>query len=82
VGSGSTAGNTTDTDPVSVTVEPSLGTYVYTANHLGDSLSGFKLNPNTGALSSNLATPYPTGALPTAVIAVPHGNHATQSVTP
>jgi 6-phosphogluconolactonase (cycloisomerase 2 family) len=82
VGSGATAGNTTDTDPVSVTVEPSLGRYVYTANRLGDSISGFKLNPDTGALSSNLATPYPTGALPMAVIAVPHGNHATQSVTP
>jgi len=82
VGSGSTAGNTTDTDPVSVTIEPSLGRYVYTANHLGNSLSGFKLNPDTGALTSNLATPYPTGAYPMAVIAVPHGNHATQSVTP
>jgi 6-phosphogluconolactonase (cycloisomerase 2 family) len=82
VGSGATAGNTTDTDPVSVAVEPSLGRYVYTANRLGDSISGFKLNPDTGALSSNLATPYPTGALPMAVIAVPHGNHATQSVTP
>ncbi len=82
VGSGSTAGNTTDTDPVSVTVEPSLGRYVYTANRLGNSISGFKLNPDTGALTSNLATPYPTGALPMAVLAVPHGNHATQSVTP
>jgi 6-phosphogluconolactonase (cycloisomerase 2 family) len=82
VGSGSTAGNTTDTDPVSVTVEPSLGRYVYTANRLGDSISGFKLNPDTGALTSTQATPYPTGAYPMAVIAVPHGNHATQSVTP
>jgi 6-phosphogluconolactonase (cycloisomerase 2 family) len=75
-------GNTTDTEPVSVTVEPSLGRYVYTANRLGNSISGFKLNPDTGVLTSNLATPYPTGALPMAVIAIPHGNHATQSVTP
>jgi len=82
VGATSSAGNTTDTDPVSVAVEPSLGRYVYTANRLGNSISGFKLNPETGALSSNLATPYPTGALPMAVIAVPHGNHASQSVTP
>ncbi len=82
VGSGSTAGNTTDTDPVSVTVEPSLGRYVYTANRLGNSLSGFKLNPDTGALAATQATPYPTGAYPMAVIAVPHGNHATQSITP
>jgi 6-phosphogluconolactonase (cycloisomerase 2 family) len=82
VGSTSTAGNATDTEPVSVAVEPSLGRYVYTANRLGNSISGFKLNPETGALSSNLATPYPTGALPMAVIAVPHGNHATETVTP
>jgi len=82
VGSGSTSGNTTDTEPVSVTVEPSLGRYVYTANRLGNSLSGFKLNPETGALTTTQATPYPTGAYPMAVIAVPHGNHATQSVTP
>ena len=82
VGSGSTAGNSTDTEPVSVTVEPSLGRFVYTANRLGNSISGFKLTPDTGALTTTQATPYPTGALPTAVIAVPHGNHATQSITP
>ncbi len=82
VGSGATVGNTTDTDPVSVAVEPSLGRFVYTANRLGNSISGFKLNPDTGALSTTLATPYPTGAYPMAVLAVPHGNHATQSITP
>lgn len=76
------AGNTTDTQPVSVIVEPSLGRYVYTANYLGNSVSGFRLNPNTGALTTTQATPYPTGANPAALVAVPHGNHATQSVTP
>jgi 6-phosphogluconolactonase (cycloisomerase 2 family) len=75
-------GNTTDTLPVSIVVEPGLGRYIYTANYLGNSLSGFKLNPETGAISGNLATPYPTGSNPTFVIAVPHGNHASQSVTP
>jgi 6-phosphogluconolactonase (cycloisomerase 2 family) len=82
VGATSGAGNTTDTEPVSVTVEPSLGRFVYTANRLGNSISGFKLNPDTGALTTTQATPYPTGAYPLAVIAVPHGNHATQSITP
>jgi 6-phosphogluconolactonase (cycloisomerase 2 family) len=76
------AGNTTDTDPLSVTIEPSLGRFVYTANRLGNSISGFRLDPNTGALTATQATPYPTGAYPMAVLAVPHGNHATQSVTP
>lgn len=78
----STAGNITDTQPVSIIVEPALGRFVYTANHLGNSISGFRLNPNTGALGDLQATPYPTGANPTALAAVPHGNHATQSVTP
>ncbi len=72
----------TDTQPLSITVEPALARYVYTANHLGNSISGFRLNPNTGALTATQATPYPTGSGPTAIIAVPHGNHATQSVAP
>jgi 6-phosphogluconolactonase len=76
----STAANSTDSQPVSVTVDPALGRYVYTANYLGDSISGFRLNPDTGALSNTQATPYPTGAIPAAVISIPHGNHATQTV--
>ena len=78
----SSAGNGTDTEPVSVVVEPALGRFVYTANYLGNSISGFRLTPETGALSVNQATPYPTGAYPTALVAVPHGNHSTESVTP
>ncbi len=70
------AGSTTDTDPVSVVVEPALGRFVYTANYLGNSISGFKLNPSDGTIEQTQATPYPTGANPTALIAVPHGNHA------
>ncbi len=82
VNSTSTAANSTDTDPVSITIESSLGRYIYTANRLGNSVSGFLLNPNTGSLTTTLATPYPTGSYPSAILAVPHGNHATQSVTP
>jgi 6-phosphogluconolactonase len=77
-----TGTNTTDTDPVSISVDPALGRFVYTANYLGNSISGFLLDPNTGALSPTQATPYPTGANPTALVVVPHGNHAVQSVTP
>ncbi len=72
----------TDPQPLSITVEPSLGRFVYTANHLGNSVSGFRLNPNTGVLTATQATPYPTGSGPTAIVAVPHGNHAVQTVTP
>ncbi len=76
------ANNQTDSQPVSLIIDPSLGRYVYTANYLGNSISGFRLNPNTGALTTTLATPYPTGANPTALVAIPHGNHAVQEVTP
>ena len=76
-----TAANSTDTQPISIVVDPALGRYIYTANYLGNSISGFMLNPSTGAISATQATPYPTGANPTAVVAVPHGNHAIQSVT-
>ncbi|MGA3343640.1 MAG: beta-propeller fold lactonase family protein [Terracidiphilus sp.] len=74
--------NSTDTQPVAITVDPALGRFVYTANHLGDSVSGFRLNPASGAMSPTQATPYPTGANPTAIVCIPHGNHATQVVTP
>jgi 6-phosphogluconolactonase (cycloisomerase 2 family) len=74
--------NATNTQPVSIVVEPSLGRFVYTANHLDNSVSGFRLNPNTGALQPTQATPYATGEGPTAIVAVPHGNHAIQTVTP
>jgi 6-phosphogluconolactonase len=74
------SGNTTDTDPVAIVVDPSLGRFVYTANKVGNSVSGFRLNPDTGALSLTQAGPYPTGAVPTAIIAVPHGNHALETL--
>ena len=74
--------NSTDTTPVSVVVDPALGRFVYTANQQGDSVSGFRLDPNTGALTPTQSTPYPTGAQPAAVAAVPHGNHSLQTTSP
>jgi len=74
--------NSTDTMPVAITIDPALGRFVYTANFLGNSVSGFRLDSTSGALSQTQSTPYPTGAKPTAVIGVPHGNYSTQSVTP
>lgn len=72
----------TDSAPVSIVVDPALGRFVYTANYLGNSVSGFQLDPNTGTTAPTQATPYPTLAYPTAIAAVPHGNHAIQVVTP
>lgn len=74
--------NSTDTQPLSIAVDPALGRFVYTANYIGDSVSGFRLDPNAGNLSATQATPYPSDQKPTAIAIVPHGNHSTQSVTP
>jgi 6-phosphogluconolactonase (cycloisomerase 2 family) len=83
VNSTSTGGsNSTDTQPVAIAIEPALGRFVYTANFLGNSASGFRLDPTSGALSQNQSTPYPTGAKPTALIGIPHGNYSTQAVNP
>jgi 6-phosphogluconolactonase (cycloisomerase 2 family) len=82
VGISGSLNNATDTDPVAITVEPALGRYVYTANYLGNSVSGFRLDPTSGALTANQASPYPTDSKPTAIISIPNGNHATQSVGP
>ena len=79
---GSAISNATDTEPVAVMIDPALGRFVYTANYLGNSVSGFRLDPISGGISATQATPYPTGSKPTAVTGVPHGNYSTQSVTP
>jgi len=74
--------NSTDTQPVAILVDAALGRFVYTANHLGDSISGFRIDTDTGTMSATQATPYPSGANPTAIVSVPHGNHAIQTTTP
>jgi 6-phosphogluconolactonase len=74
--------NSTDTQPVAIAVDPALGRFVFSANYLGNSVSGFFLNPNTGQLSPSEQTPYPTFQHPTAIVSVPHGNHSLQEVTP
>ena len=74
--------NSTDTQPVSLGIDPALGRFVYTANYLGNSVSGFRLDPNAGTLTTTQATPYLTGNKPTALVVVPHGNHSLQAVGP
>ena len=74
--------NSTDTQPVAIAIDPALGRFVYTANYLGNSISGFRLDPTAGTLKQTQATPYPTGIHPAAVALAPHGNHSTQVITP
>jgi 6-phosphogluconolactonase (cycloisomerase 2 family) len=78
----SVSSTATDTQPVAIVVDPALGRYVYTANYLGNSVSGFDLDPNSGVLSLTEATPYVSGKNPSALASIPHGNHAIQVVAP
>jgi 6-phosphogluconolactonase (cycloisomerase 2 family) len=74
--------NSTSTEPIAIVMDPALGRFVYTANYLDNSVSGFRADSTSGALTATQATPYPTGQKPTAIVSVPHGNYSTQSVTP
>jgi 6-phosphogluconolactonase (cycloisomerase 2 family) len=76
------ATNSTGTSPVAIAIDPALGRFVYTANSLDNTASGFRLNPASGSLTQTQSTPYSTGSKPSAIVAVPHGNHSVQSVTP
>jgi 6-phosphogluconolactonase (cycloisomerase 2 family) len=76
------ATNSTDGRPVALAIDPAIGRFVFTANHDGNSVSGFVLDPTAGTLGQTQATPYPAGYQPTAIVMVPHGNHSVQSVTP
>jgi 6-phosphogluconolactonase (cycloisomerase 2 family) len=78
VNTSGTSVNSTGTQPVAVIIDPGFGRYVYTANNLDNSLSGFKINPNTGTLSITQNGPYPSIGLPTALASVPRGNHSIQ----
>ena len=72
------ASNATGTAPVAIMVDPSFGRYVYTANSLDNSVTGFQINTSTGTLSSTQNGPYPSVGQPVALAAIPHGNHSVQ----
>ena len=61
-------------------VDPAFGRFVYTANFLGSSVSGFQLNVNTGVLTGAENSPFPTAGQPTCTAAVTHGNHPGEHV--
>jgi 6-phosphogluconolactonase (cycloisomerase 2 family) len=76
------ATNTTGTEPVAVLVDAGYGRYVYTANFLDNSVTGFHLNSSTGTLTLTQSTPYPSVGQPTALASVPRGNHSVEEVQP
>ena len=63
----------TGIQPVAIAIDPSLNQYLYTANFLGNTVSGFQLNANDGSLLNALNSPYTANNQPTALAAIPHG---------
>ncbi len=62
----------TSSQPVAMGIDPSLNEFLYTANFLGNSVSGFQVQSN-GSLVNSKGTPFTSSANPTAVAAIPHG---------
>jgi 6-phosphogluconolactonase len=65
---------TTGSQPMAVGIDPSKNEFVYTANFLGNTVSGFAVNASNGSLLNSQGSPYVSNALPTAVAAIPHGS--------
>ena len=70
----------TETNPTCVTIEPALGIYLYTSNNAAQTVSGLQLDPHNGSLKQIQSTPFPASALPSCLVAVANGQHATQVV--
>jgi 6-phosphogluconolactonase (cycloisomerase 2 family) len=64
----------TGLQPVAIGIDPSLNEYLYTANFLGNNVSGFQIDMNNGTLLNSQFSPYNANAQPTAVAAIPHGS--------
>jgi 6-phosphogluconolactonase len=62
----------TGTQPVAIGIDPSTNHFLYTANFLGNNVSGFQLSQTAGTLLDSQLSPYSSNNQPTAVAAVPH----------
>jgi 6-phosphogluconolactonase len=71
-----------DAGPTCILIEPAEGRYLYTANFLGNTVSGLFLNPSNGQLSAVQNTPFKAAGQPTCSAAITHGNHAIETVQP
>jgi 6-phosphogluconolactonase len=69
---------TTGEQPVAIGIDPSHNEFLYTANFLGNSVSGFQIQAGSGALVNSKGTPFTANANPTAVAAIPHGSASKQ----
>ena len=66
---------TTGTQPIAIGIDPSLNQYVYTANFLGNTVSGFRLNMTDGSLLNSQFSPSASNPNPTAVAAITHNGN-------
>jgi 6-phosphogluconolactonase len=62
----------TGLQPVAIGIDPSTNHFLYTANFLGNNVSGFQLSQTAGTLLNSQLSPYASNNQPTAVAAVPH----------
>ena len=58
--------------PVAIGVDPSTQRFIFTANFLGNNVSGYQLQKADGSLLLTQGTPFPSNNQPTAVAAIPH----------
>jgi hypothetical protein len=63
-------------------VDSGFGRYVFTANFIDNSVTGFQLNSSTGTLSPAQGGPFPSVGKPTALASIPRGNHSIQTIQP
>jgi len=66
-----------DTQPIAITVDPRKLGFLYTVNYLGSSVSGYKIDVNSGALINAQHSPFPSTVQPTAITGIPHNGTVT-----
>ena len=62
----------TGLQPVAMGIDPSTNHFLYTANFLASTVSGFELSSTDGSLLDAQFSPYATNSEPVAVAAIPH----------
>ena len=73
LGTAASGGNyTTGAQPVAIGLDPSTNRFLYTANFLGNNVSGFTIDPTNGSLLISQFSPFASNANPAAVAAIPH----------
>jgi 6-phosphogluconolactonase len=72
----------TGTGPTCVAIDPALGTYLFVSNSLDNTVTGEKMNPNTGGVTAVENSPFLGSGQPTCLTAVANGAHASQVIIP